>query len=140
MVYNGASFDPDSMDFFIRENITPDIENVLRNLKIEGNTVKITEQLDRKTYEGVNKVLERLGGKWNRSAKVHIFPSDPTERINAVLTTGKLVQKDLSVRVHSCPFCGLVLDRDHNAAINILNRSKNTVGTTEINACRGLLK
>jgi putative transposase len=53
---------------------------------------------------------------------------------------GKLVQKDLSVRVHSCPFCGLVLDRDHNAAINILNRSKNTVGTTEINACRGLLK
>jgi putative transposase len=53
---------------------------------------------------------------------------------------GNSVQKDLSTRVHSCPFCGLVLDRDHNAAINILNRSKNTVGTTEINACRGLLK
>jgi predicted RNA methylase len=91
--YNGTSFDPDSMNFFISENITPDIENVLRNLKIEGNTVKITEQLDRKTYEGVNKVLERLGGKWNRSAKVHIFPSDPTERINTVLTTGKLEPK-----------------------------------------------
>ncbi len=50
---------------------------------------------------------------------------------------GNSVQKDLSTRVHSCPFCGLVLDRDHNAAINILNRSKNTVGTTEINACQG---
>jgi putative transposase len=36
---------------------------------------------------------------------------------------GNKVQKDLSVRVHSCPFCGLVLDRDHNAAINILERS-----------------
>jgi putative transposase len=33
---------------------------------------------------------------------------------------GQIVQKDLSERTHSCPFCGLVLDRDHNAAINIL--------------------
>jgi len=24
--------------------------------------------------------------------------------------------------VHSCPYCGLVLDRDKNAAINIYNR------------------
>lgn len=50
---------------------------------------------------------------------------------------GNTVQKDLSVRVHSCPFCGLVLDRDHNAAINIFNRSISTVGTTGINACQG---
>jgi putative transposase len=33
---------------------------------------------------------------------------------------GELVEKDLSVRVHTCPHCGLVLDRDQNAAINIL--------------------
>ena len=30
-----------------------------------------------------------------------------------------IVPKSLSVRVHDCPDCGLVLDRDHNAAINI---------------------
>ena len=48
---------------------------------------------------------------------------------------GNTVKKDISERVHSCPFCGLVLDRDHNAAINILNRSKYTVGTTEFQAC-----
>ncbi|MCK4260391.1 MAG: transposase [Halanaerobiales bacterium] len=29
---------------------------------------------------------------------------------------------DSSDRVHDCPFCGLVLDRDHNAAINILHK------------------
>ncbi len=52
---------------------------------------------------------------------------------------GNPVPKDLSVRTHSCPFCGLVLDRDHNAAINILNRSNSTVGTTGINARQGLL-
>ena len=33
---------------------------------------------------------------------------------------GQIVQKDLSERTHSCPFCGLIIDRDHNAAINIL--------------------
>ena len=33
---------------------------------------------------------------------------------------GQVVQKDLSERVHRCPFCGLTLDRDHNAALNIL--------------------
>jgi putative transposase len=49
---------------------------------------------------------------------------------------GKSVPKDLSKRVHSCPFCGLVLDRDHNAAINILN---STVGITGIYARQGIL-
>jgi putative transposase len=33
---------------------------------------------------------------------------------------GQMVLKSLSERVHQCPFCGLTLDRDHNAAINIL--------------------
>lgn len=33
---------------------------------------------------------------------------------------GEIVEKSLSVRLHDCPGCGLVLDRDHNAAINIL--------------------
>ncbi len=33
---------------------------------------------------------------------------------------GEAVAKSLSVRVHECPHCGLVLDRDLNAARNIL--------------------
>jgi len=32
---------------------------------------------------------------------------------------GKIVEKDLSVRIHKCPFCGLEIDRDWNAALNI---------------------
>jgi len=32
------------------------------------------------------------------------------------------VEKALSERTHSCPFCGLELDRDVNAARNILAR------------------
>ncbi len=33
-----------------------------------------------------------------------------------------IVAKDLSVRIHDCPHCGLKLNRDHNAALNILAR------------------
>ena len=33
---------------------------------------------------------------------------------------GRIVKKSLSMRTHVCPGCGLVLDRDHNAALNIL--------------------
>jgi putative transposase len=32
---------------------------------------------------------------------------------------GERVPKTLSIRTHVCPACGLVLDRDHNAALNI---------------------
>ena len=65
------------------------------------------------------------------------------ELVNPVNTSqncsgcGKSVPKDLSVRTHCCPFCGLELNRDHNAAINILKRS--TAGTAGINACQGSL-
>jgi len=35
---------------------------------------------------------------------------------------GTRVKKSLSVRTHVCHNCGLVLDRDHNAALNILDK------------------
>jgi len=46
-----------------------------------------------------------------------------------------VVPKTLAIREHSCPNCGLTIDRDINAAKNILRLVLNTVGTTGINAC-----
>jgi putative transposase len=44
---------------------------------------------------------------------------------------GTSVSKSLSVRTHTCPGCGVVLDRDHNAALNILAKALEcTVGHT----------
>jgi putative transposase len=50
---------------------------------------------------------------------VLINPSN-TSKMCSNPNCGRLVEKDLSVRVHDCPHCGLVLDRDQNAARNIL--------------------
>ena len=44
---------------------------------------------------------------------------------------GTLVKKALGVRTHVCTTCGLVMDRDHNAARNILQKALSTVGHTE---------
>jgi putative transposase len=45
---------------------------------------------------------------------------------------GKRVRKSLSVRTHVCPSCGLVRDRDENAALNILHlgQQQRAVGRT----------
>ncbi len=37
------------------------------------------------------------------------------------------VPKKLSERIRTCPVCGLVLDRDENAALNILQRGLQTL-------------
>src|SRR5258708_15062549 len=41
---------------------------------------------------------------------------------------GERVPKSLSVRTHICPSCGLVLDRDENAALNILQLGRQRSG------------
>lgn len=46
---------------------------------------------------------------------------------------GEMVKKELHERQHNCPFCDLSIGRDHNAAINILNRA--TQGHCGSNAC-----
>ena len=46
-----------------------------------------------------------------------------------------LVKKTLSQKRHKCPNCGLTIDRDVNAARNILNLALTTVGTAGSNAC-----
>jgi putative transposase len=54
-------------------------------------------------------------------AGVEIATVNPQNTSQVCSGCGCLVQKSLSVRRHSCPDCGLTLDRDINAARNILS-------------------
>lgn len=55
-------------------------------------------------------------------AGVEVVEVDPRGTSQQCSTCGQEVRKTLSVRWHNCPHCGLSLDRDHNAALNILAR------------------
>ncbi len=64
---------------------------VLSTGVIDGSVFRITAgQLDRKLYEAVNDVLTRLGGKWDRRAKGHVFAVDPSDALDTVIITGEV--------------------------------------------------
>lgn len=54
------------------------------------------------------------------SAGIQVIAVNPSNTTQVCSGCGRVVPKGLSVRVHACPDCGLVLDRDVNAARNIL--------------------
>lgn len=53
------------------------------------------------------------------SAGKRVVAVDPRGTSQRCSGCGAVVPKDLRTRVHDCPHCGLRLDRDHNAAVNI---------------------
>jgi putative transposase len=69
------------------------------------------------------KWLEYFGVKFGR-VTVAVNPAYTSQDCSGC---GATVQKSLSTRTHACQ-CGTVLDRDHNAAINILKRAVRTTG------------
>lgn len=54
---------------------------------------------------------------------------DPRNTSKMCSRCGTLIEKSLSDRVHNCTQCGLSMDRDWNAAINILRLGLQSVGT-----------
>lgn len=70
-------------------NIDRDVLTVLSDCSVAGTLVFLPPgQLDRKLYLRVNKVLEALGGKWDRRARAHVFSSDPAEVLDDAIVTG----------------------------------------------------
>lgn len=68
------------------------ILNILDNCTVNGCVVFLPPaQLERKTYEAVNKCLESIGGKWNRKAKGHVFSEDPIDLLDNLILTGETV-------------------------------------------------
>lgn len=75
--------------------VSEQIMRILSECTTDGNVVRINSgQLDRKTYTEVNKVLEALGGKWNRKLQGHICDHDPSDALAAVVSTGEVPDKN----------------------------------------------
>jgi len=70
---------------------------------------------------GWNQLIQLTKYKAGHAGKV-VELVDPKNTTQNCSNCGNKVPKSLSVRTHKCPYCGLELDRDVNAAINILQK------------------
>lgn len=61
-------------------------------------------------------------------AGVYAIAVDPRGTSQMCSSCGEKVPKKLSARRHNCPQCGLSLDRDHNAGLNILALGMSAAG------------
>ncbi|NEO20574.1 MULTISPECIES: RNA-guided endonuclease TnpB family protein [unclassified Moorena] len=71
------------------------------------------------------KWMEHFGTKFGK-VTVAVNPAYTSQNCSEC---GEVVKKSLSTRTHVCK-CGCKLDRDHNAAVNILKKALGTVGHT----------
>jgi hypothetical protein len=46
---------------------------VLSRCATNGNCLTLPEQLPRRDYVAINKVIEAAGGRWSRGARAHVF-------------------------------------------------------------------
>ncbi len=75
---------------------------------------RIHERIANKRYEFAHQISNQLVNRYG------LIALDPRNTPKMCSRCGILVQEDLSERVHNCTQCGLSMDRDWNAAINIL--------------------
>jgi len=77
---------------------------IIENGTSENNLYFLpNQQLERKTYVSVNKVLECLGGKWNKKLKAHLFPNPISDIIDNVLLTGEVTDQKKEFQFFETP-------------------------------------
>lgn len=106
-----------SNDVVVYEDLK--VKNMKRNTHLAKSISDASWSLFRQWVEYFGKVFG--------VATVAVPPHNTSQNCS---NCGKKVQKSLSTRTHCCSYCGTVLDRDHNAALNILEIGLRTVGHT----------
>ena len=79
----------------------------------------VSTRLAKSTYDaGWDQFLQILSIKAERAglSAIAVKPNGTSQTCSGC---GTKVSKEFKDRIHACPECGLTLDRDHNAAINI---------------------
>ncbi len=116
-------------------NQRSDFLHKLSRMYVNKYDIICVEDLDVKGLkeEGNNKGIHRNihDASWSRfmfmlsykaqSAGRKLILVDPRNTSQRCSFCGCIVRKELSDRVHECPYCGFTSDRDYNAAVNILS-------------------
>lgn len=82
--------------------VTSVVADALMAGEIEGTVFRMPP-IDRKDYVATNKVLEALGGKWDKRAKGHVFAADPADAIETAVVTGHVVDEVKRLQFYETP-------------------------------------
>ena len=96
-------------DTIVREDLL--ITNMVKNHKLAKSI----------SDAGWRSFFNILEAKAKQTPGKRVIAVDPRYTSQICSSCGQIVKKDLSVRTHKCD-CGLEIDRDINAALNILAR------------------
>lgn len=84
--------------------IPEDVKAILTASKLSGQDLFLPPApLSREMYLKVNKIIELLGGKWNRSAKCHRFPADVSEKLRQALSSGSVIDNKKTYQFFETP-------------------------------------
>lgn len=84
-------------------SLDPETAGILSGSELGSDFVRLPGQLDRPSYDAVNKVITALGGKWSRKRGCHVFPFDPREAFGAALSTGQAVNRQQTYQAFYTP-------------------------------------
>ena len=84
-------------------------------------------------------LLQRLSCKAEEAGKT-VVVVDPRGTSQVCSRCGQVVYKDISVRIHQCPHCGLHIDRDLNASFNILRLGCSLLSTELLQQCKSKVR
>jgi type I restriction-modification system DNA methylase subunit len=74
----------------MKKVIPSEVLDVLKQSQCEGNQLHLPRQLSRDIYVQTAKIIELLGGKWNRSFGAHVFEGDCAERVDEAVMAGEV--------------------------------------------------
>jgi putative transposase len=105
----------ESSDFIAYEKLN--VKNLVKNRKL-------SKSISDAAWTGFTDWIERYGMLYKRPV-VAVPPQYTSQDCSGC---GIRVKKSLSILTHVCPKCNLVIDRDENAALNILVKGLNHAG------------
>jgi predicted RNA methylase len=72
----------------VPDPVSSELQQLMAVAIIEGKVVRFERKFDRATYLMVDEAMQAIGGKWNKKEQGHVFPSDPSDLIEAIVESG----------------------------------------------------
>ena len=121
-------------------NRRKDFSHQLSRQLVNNYGVIVFEKLNEQGMLQNHRLAKSIGdAAWSQLIQYSMYKAEDAGRVVRLVDPkgtsqrcsccGVVVDKALSVRVHDCPGCGLKIDRDENAALNILALGLESLGT-----------